>query len=103
MSLHKVYVAQNVPTLNLNPAKRFGELQYVLPQGDMSRNLSKTIADIKVALARFEPGDYLLPIGDPLIIGLTLTVAIRYAKGPLKVLRWDRYERDYSVVTIEEI
>ena len=97
----KVFVAQDAPQLNLSPAKKFGELVVVLPVGNMTHDIDRTIRKIKTKLDPMGPQDYLLPIGDPLMIGLVMAVALRYASGgPLKVLRWDRQESMYDVVEL---
>jgi hypothetical protein len=99
----KVFVTQDVPHLNLLPAKKFGELVVVNPAGNMTNDLERTVKRIKQKLDSFNRGDFILPVGDPLIIGLTMAIALRYAGGHIDVLRWDRQEFQYDTITIKDI
>jgi hypothetical protein len=100
----RVFISQDVPKLNLTPAKAYaGEFVVILPPGEMTRDLKRTISNIKHKLSDFQRGDYLLLIGDPIVMGLTLAIALNMADYSLKVLRWDRQEKVYDCIFIPEV
>lgn len=100
---NKVFVVQDVPKLNLLPAKEFGELTFMLPAGDMFRFPDKTVGKLIYFLEDMTFQDYILPIGDPILIGLALAVASRYGPPHFRVLRWDRQESKYDVLTFPRV
>jgi hypothetical protein len=108
--MNKVYVPQVpskmdestrvwIPTVNLQPAQRFGTVEVLLPPG-ANRLAIKPLTDvIKEKLQDITEDDYILALGDPTIIGIVSVVAARNA-GRLRVLKWDRNSRDYFPVEI---
>lgn len=95
-----IYVTQECFGKNLLPAKEFGELSVLLGPNQLVLDTSFAIGELKEKLFTFSDKDYLLPIGDPVAIGLATAFAASYNKGRVKFLKWDRQEqRYYSVQT----
>lgn len=93
-----VYVVQET-ALDLIKATRFGELVPLLPNRlNITMNPIPVIRDLKRKLKAFGDHDYLLPIGDPIAIGLAFTVAAEANRGKFRALKWDRQANDYYVV-----
>lgn len=92
---------QYVPTLDVTPAREFGELIFVLPQG-MSFPTGALLSDaLHKGLAPFRPEvDFLLPLGDP--AAMTAAGAVIAAAGAVtfNVLRWDRHTSRYCKLII---
>lgn len=90
-----------VPTVNLDPALEFGELEVLLPP-EAGRMPS---SDLKELLARgiqnIKDTDWLLATGDPVIMGITMALAAQKLDGLLRILRWDKRSRSYEPVVVE--
>jgi len=50
---------------------------------------------------KFNTDDYLLLMGDPVLIGITCAVAAKKTNNNFKVLKWDRESNIYIPITIE--
>ncbi len=87
-----------VPVYNYAPAKAYGDLTYMLDQGNARFSPRQTVRELTHALRNFTEDDYLLPTGDPGIIGVAMALAFKQTRGKLKVLRWMRKERSYIVL-----
>jgi hypothetical protein len=86
--------------LNLVRATRFGELQWLLPaKTNIVMNPTSIIKGLKQRLKTFTDHDFILPVGDPIAIGLAFTVAASVNDGRFKALKWDREVGDYYVVS----
>lgn len=91
----RVYVVQNMPRLNFESARDFGELVTVLDADDqVSLNAAPMLAKIDVALRGFTDEDYLVCVGDPVAIGAAIYVASRRVGGEIQLLKWDRMLND---------
>jgi hypothetical protein len=98
----KVFVVQDDGHKNLAPALEFGELR-VLATRDvpMFGNVNPTIKAALSVLAPFLPEeDYLLCIGDPLLIGVAMHTILSNHKY-VRCLKWDRQTSKYYPITIE--
>lgn len=95
-------------SIDLGPAEEFGELVHLLPPGMLTdETIPFTISTLHAALAGFTDDDYLLPVGDPVAIGLAAAFAAAANEGRVKYLRWRRRQARYVVVAtamwLEEI
>lgn len=87
---------QNVASIDLNEAVAFGELMPVTSGEIVINEAVDALYD--VLAENFKEDDYILAIGDPLMIGAALAYAYDKIGGPINVLRWDRHRREYDVV-----
>jgi hypothetical protein len=107
-----VYVVQNqekivngekVPKNNITPAAAFGELVELAPPApSMNRIPPFILQKIERALFAFNPEeDFLLPVGDPLLIA-TATAFLGRRFDSFRILKWNRKTASYSshIVTI---
>ena len=94
-----VYVVQEVPGINILPANKFGELELLLPPGQITLSAGPTVSRLKKGLKNYTEKDYLLLIGDPAAIGLATAIACEFNRGIVKLLKWDRQERQYYPIT----
>ena len=96
----RVFVTQET-SLDLVKATRFGELVALVPQNlNVVMNSVSVLNSLYDGLAGYTPNDFLLPTGDPVIIGLAFTVAAEISRGHLRVLKWDRQINDYYSVLL---
>lgn len=87
----RVFVTQEDSRKNFVPAMEFGELVFLLPQGaQVFQSPGPTVAEVMRQMADFGDGDFILPIGDPVSIGIASAVAALVNGGRFKLLKFDR-------------
>lgn len=80
-------------SMNLRPAEDFGELRFVLP-GDrdvtgLLTDAEEIISELRDGLAGFDADrDYLLPLGNPLLIAVAGGVVAGLTGGRFRTLVW---------------
>lgn len=97
--MSRVFVVQESPNINLSPAFDYGdEMIEVVPKGNHSFFPGKLRNSIELKLEShgFCADDYLLLVGDPVVI-LMVGIAAKNMVGEqnLKVLKWDRQDHRY--------
>ena len=104
-----VYVVQNqhrwdreandfVPKFDLAPAAEFGRLEYLLPPPTGPFRPDSVIAELREKLQNFTDDDYLLLIGNPVLIGLATALAAAYNGGSVSLLQWSGKDQRYIPV-----
>jgi hypothetical protein len=94
-----------VPTVNVGPAEQFGEVVTLLPPGSQFYAAAETTRLIKQRLhdLDYQSGDYLLPMGNPVIMAVASAVAARRSNGCLNVLVWDKHSSSYVPYELENL
>jgi hypothetical protein len=96
-----VYVIQEQSNKNILSAKEFGEIKFLLPHGmQVLFSSGQCTQKLLFALSNFCNDDYLLLIGDPAAIGIAVAVASHWNNGKVKMLKWDRQERQYYPISM---
>lgn len=91
VDMSKVFIIQEDPRKNFLPAAEYGELIFVLPEGDqVFLNSAPTISKVRTILRDFSDDDFILPNGDPVGIGIVCVEAARTNGGRYKQLKYDR-------------
>lgn len=87
-------------TMDLSPAEEFGEVTYILHQAhNPFTDPDETVRGIRAVLEHedFGPDDWLLLVGNPVLIGLVAAVAAGLVPR-LRLLQWSRADRCYRPV-----
>ena len=87
--------------LDFRAAKRFGELSFVLGPTDSVFRLDDTILKLSQQLSGFEAEDYLLPVGNPGLIGIATAMVADQTEGKFQLLQWLGREREYIVIPVK--
>jgi len=97
-----VYLIQEDITKDLSPARAFGEIVTLFPTGEQLIKPKPHIYEaLNQKLGDFDPEtDYLLLIGDPVMIGIVSAMIDRVTRGNFNVLKWDRINREYTPIEI---
>ena len=95
-----VYIVQAVPDRDISPAREFGELEVLLPLGDVMLSAGPMTQKLQRKLRNFSDADYLLSMGDPVALMTAGAVAADANCGRFKVLKWDRRLRTYYPVEV---
>ncbi len=109
----KVYAIQNqhfrdrqtgelVPKVDMEPALAYGELVYIFePTARSHEDIDAIIETAWDVLSRMTPQDYLVLMGDPVLIGIAYSVAAHILHdlgGNVQVLKWSKKFQAYEVV-----
>lgn len=107
----KVYVVQQhfkknkdgvlVQRFDLDPAKEFGELTFLLGPGAKPYNSREVVAELSTGLEEFSDVDSLLLIGNPCLIGFATSIAAQCNSGRVAVLQWSGTSRKYSRIVVD--
>lgn len=96
----QVFITQDDPAKDFSKAHQFGTVRILSPTNvgsDYSRLFELIHETLKEA---FDPErDYLIPIGSPILVGLTF-VALFDLFDSVNVLMWDRLSKSYEVKKI---
>lgn len=87
-----------VSMFDIKPALKFGEIQIILGPGEMALFPEKAVKIIEKELINYNDNDYIIPIGDPVLIGAATAVAAAYNDGHVRFLRWDKHVKAYTVL-----
>ena len=84
-----------IPTMNMQPAAKHGELVVLLPPNANRLHTVPLLEALKTGMADFTKDDWLVAVGDPSLIAAAACIAIRKTGGVLRLLKWDRLTSDY--------
>lgn len=97
-----VYMVQEDPNKNVLGALEFGSMERLLEYREEVTlfNTPAIVQRIRHGLRNMTPQDYILPIGNPLSIGIAFAVAAELTGGRFNALKWDGQETRYFSVSI---
>lgn len=84
-------------------AKRFGEIVVLLENNATPFDLPPLMQRLHDVLKTAKREDWFIPVGNPVLIGLTIAVASEYLGGQLRLLQWSGSSRSYIPITVESI
>lgn len=83
---------------DLSPAEEYGTLRYLLSPTAAPWAPQSVLDDLWKGLEDFGDDDYLLMVGNPILVGLATAVACDINDGRIKFLQWNGRERRYTDV-----
>lgn len=112
--MSKVYVVQNqhrwdrhekvfVPKYDFTPAAEYGEMVDLLSPTAAPFRTDSIIEELHEKLRNFTSNDYLLLVGNPVLIGISMAIAADYNQGDLNVLQWSGKDRKYLPIVVKNI
>lgn len=84
-----IFVVQVDNNKDLSDAKRYGQLRAVFGSPRKPYDAERLVAQGRRVLREYQPGDYLLMLGDPALCGVAMALAAEY-HSVVNVLSWDR-------------
>lgn len=97
-----VFVTQQVNGRNTHGAREYGELKILFPPDtQVMSDAAFAVRKLTRELARFNDDDFILAMGDPVLMGAAIGIALRSNMGRAKVLKWDKGPMAYYPVTID--
>ena len=96
-----VYIVQE-SDLNISKARTFGRFEILLERGkNLTMTTQPVLRELRQKLKNFSDRDYLLLLGDPSAIAMTVFVAAEMNNGRVQVLKYDRELRGYYELRID--
>lgn len=89
------------PSMDLTPASEHGELCVLMPQSQSMLAPVPTVRTLKEKLRNFTDNDFILPVGDPVLIATVAMVAAEQNGGKVKFLKWDKKTKTYFVIQVD--
>lgn len=107
--MSKVFVVQDTkwvdpkdgtlkPKFDFSPAAEFGELVFLLGSNASPFNLPPVLSELQERLKDFGDDDYLLLVGNPVLLGLATAIAADFNDGSINMLQWSGAKRTYISV-----
>lgn len=87
--------------LDMTPAREYGELVILLPSSQSLLSTVPTVRTLKEKLRNFTDNDYILPVGDPVLMSTVAVIAAEQNGGKVKFLKWDKPTRRYFSIQID--
>ena len=84
-----------IPTMNMQPAAKYGELVVLLPPNANRLHTVPLLEALKAGMSDITKDDWLVAVGDPSLIAAAACIASRKTGGILRLLKWDRLTSDY--------
>lgn len=98
----RVFIVQDVPGKNFLPAKRYGELQVLLPSDSQIMFAAQpTVRLLRDKLRDATEDDYVLASGDPVAIAIVSCIVADVCGRKFNMIKWDRQNKDYYVVRVD--
>ena len=95
------YVVQESPNKNLLPARDYGEIRVMLTEHDVRKGLPHCMLRLREKMAEFRcDKDFLILVGDPVLMGIAMIFASEMSEGDFQILRWDRERYKYDPIDI---
>ena len=91
------------PTMDLSPALEYGELRFILRDWENPfSNPQSTADEVRRVMEEegFNEGDWILLVGNPMLIGMVAAEAARLSGG-LRMLQWSRSDHCYKSVAVQ--
>ena len=86
------------PKFDLSSAEEYGTLEFLLSPNTRPFKPEKIVSVLREKLQNYTSDDYLLLIGNPVLIGMTVAVAADLNAGYVQVLQWSN--RKYILIQI---
>lgn len=84
--------------VDVSPAGKWGRIIVILQSTQSLIAPAQMIQTITEKLKDFCDDDYLVPLGDPVVMSVVASIAARNNGGRVRYLKWDRRNMDYQVI-----
>lgn len=91
------------PKFDFTPAEEFGELSFLLSPSASPFNLEPVLSELQEKLRGFNDADYLLLVGNPVLLGLSVAIAADANEGRVTMLQWSGAKRRYIPVRATDV
>lgn len=97
----KVFVVQDPHDKNILPAAIFGDIEVILFTADLERGYEHCVQRLQDSLCKIQEDDFILPIGDPIMIAIAGYMGFHFGEGSMNLLRWNKTQYKYAPVHLK--
>jgi len=90
-----IIAGEPVKSVNLKPAIEYGDVHILLQNNQTMFATVPTIRTLRDKLHDFGDDDFILPVGDPVLMSMVAMVASDINHGRVNYLKWDKKARRY--------
>jgi hypothetical protein len=94
-----------VPKINYRTLKPYGDVRFLFQwdelKDDDTLNPHAMLERLRDLLCDFTDDDYIVPIGNPALIGMAVLIAAECNDGRVRMLDWIKAERRYRIVDVD--
>ncbi len=87
-----------VPKFDMTSAEKFGKIETLLSPSASPFNTQPIVDELVEKLKSYNDDDYLLLIGNPILIGLVVATAADFNDGRVNLLQWSGTKNQYISV-----
>ena len=96
----RVFIVQGSSgRLDFSPAAEYGELVHLLADRDSVFRMDRTLSKLSKGIKDITTSDFILPVGNPTLIGIAIALAADHLEGNVKVLQWLGKEKEYIAIS----
>ena len=88
-----------VPKFDIMSAEAYGSIEYLLSPTARPFNSSGIVKDLHNKLEYYTDEDFLLLVGNPCLIGLSVAIAALYNPSKVNMLQWSGKESKYLPIS----
>lgn len=92
-----------VPKFDLTPAERHGQIEYLLSPTASPFRPDALLGELHEKLSTITEDDCLLLVGNPVLIGMAVAIAVDYTDGDVRVLQWSGKSGEYLPINIRNL
>jgi hypothetical protein len=95
-----------VPRINYGTLRPYGDIQFLFQWGDFKDddaldNAAPIVWQLRAKLHDFRDDDYIVPLGNPAVIGMAVAIAAECNNGFVRILDWIRDESRYRLIEMD--
>lgn len=87
--------------VDLTPAAAYGDPVLLLKYSQSQLDMTGAVETLYDRLDDFNDEDFMVPIGDPVLMCAAAMVAASRNNGRVKLLKWDRLQHSYIPIQLE--
>lgn len=88
------------PKFTLEKAEKYGRIVVLLEPKVSPGDWDRILPSLKEKMLGMSYDDYFLPVGNPLLIGMTMHLAFKACHDELQLLQWNSRDAEYAPFTI---
>ena len=92
---------QIVPKYDLTPAEMFGPVVELLSPTAKPFNPDPIVEELYIKLENFGDDDFIICIGNPILLAMAVSVAQDCNEGRVKLLQWHGHKGEYTPVEVD--
>ncbi len=86
---------------SIHKAERYGRIEFLLSPSASPFNSEVILGELHDKLKSFTNDDHLLLIGNPVLIGMAVSIASFYNSGQVRFLQWSGKHFEYTEIVVK--